>query len=474
MPAVVNEVVHLLPKQFPDPQVASSTIDKAERAVKPESIALGAFGAIAALAALLIAPAGDGAPAPHGRRRARDPPCPRRPARHDHTRRVGTAGGVRAGGRGAGRGCGHRPFSLAPLGPVRAVNPTPGVFFDWTVLGFGLLILVVTSARSAPCSPTAPSPGPGRRGAGASPAALVPWPPPTPGLPPRPWPGCASPSSPAPDDIVPSAAPSFGALLAVIVTVATVTFGASLNSLVSHPGLYGWNWDYVVSGGGGSGTSPAQPAQRLLTHDPYVASWSAADFDDLRIDGQFVPVIGEPAGAAVQPPLLSGHGLEGSDQVVLGAITLTSPRPRGRHGPGHAAGRAGQDPAGGGDGHHAPHRRPRSPPRDGRGGGAGLRPHPTRRPQPVQRSENGPREHLPESPARREPRRGAAVTQPDNAVAQQQLQLRGLRAEPAATGRDRQLPLARHDTGGPRRRTGGGRGGGARAHPPVLGPAPPA
>jgi len=35
-----------------------------------------------------------------------------------------------------------------------------------------------------------------------------------------------------------------------------------------------------------------------------------------------VPVIGESPGAAVQPPVLSGHDLEDVDQVVFGAITL--------------------------------------------------------------------------------------------------------------------------------------------------------
>ena len=47
-----------------------------------------------------------------------------------------------------------------------------------------------------------------------------------------------------------------GMLLAVIVVVATVTFGASLDALVSHPGLYGWNWDYELTGGGGIAPVP--------------------------------------------------------------------------------------------------------------------------------------------------------------------------------------------------------------------------
>ena len=37
-----------------------------------------------------------------------------------------------------------------------------------------------------------------------------------------------------------------GAVLAMAVVIATLTFGASLNTLVSHPALYGWNFDYAL------------------------------------------------------------------------------------------------------------------------------------------------------------------------------------------------------------------------------------
>ena len=50
----------------------------------------------------------------------------------------------------------------------------------------------------------------------------------------------------------------------MVVVVATVTFGASLNTLVSHPALYGWNWTYDMDGGGGLGDVPGQAAARLL------------------------------------------------------------------------------------------------------------------------------------------------------------------------------------------------------------------
>jgi hypothetical protein len=91
---------------------------------------------------------------------------------------------------------------------------------------------------------------------------------------------------------------------------------------VSHPALYGWNWDYVVAAGGGVGDLPAQPAATLFAADKDLAAWSAVYFGTLTLDGTSVPVLGTDPGAAVQPPILSGHDLRAPDQVVLGAITL--------------------------------------------------------------------------------------------------------------------------------------------------------
>jgi hypothetical protein len=110
-----------------------------------------------------------------------------------------------------------------------------------------------------------------------------------------------------------------GAVLAVIVLVGTVTFGASLSSLVSHPSLYGWNWDYILSAGG---DLPQQKVTALLDHDSYVASWSGIYSATLLIDGHEVPVLGETPGATVAPRLLSGHSVDTAGQVVLGSLTL--------------------------------------------------------------------------------------------------------------------------------------------------------
>ena len=92
-----------------------------------------------------------------------------------------------------------------------------------------------------------------------------------------------------------------------------------MNTLVSHPPLYGWNWSYALYP---TNAVPPQ-ALNLLSHDPLVAGWAGVNYTDAEIDGQAVPVILSRPGAKVSPPILSGHDLHGNDQIVLGAATLS-------------------------------------------------------------------------------------------------------------------------------------------------------
>jgi hypothetical protein len=121
---------------------------------------------------------------------------------------------------------------------------------------------------------------------------------------------------------VPVRSALLGAVLAVTVVVATVTFGSSLNTLVTHPALYGWNWTYDIDGGGGLGDIQGQRAARLLDADPLVTGWSGVYYSTLQLDGTNAPVLGASPHAVVTPPLLSGHSLDAANQVVLGATTL--------------------------------------------------------------------------------------------------------------------------------------------------------
>ncbi len=322
---VDTELQGVLPPNFPAPIVVSTVVAKAERALKPESIALGVFGLIAALAALLIAAQVIG----RQTRLASDDLRTLRalgadPAMTTVDGLIGIVGAVLIGSvLAVVVAVGLSP--LAPIGPVRPVDPTPGLSFDWTVLGLGFVVLVLgLSAIAVVLSYRAVPRGAderrrrseGRRSGAATAAASL-------GLPTPAVTGVRFALEPGVGrNAVPVRSAILGAALAVVVVVSTVTFSASLNSLVSHPRLWGWNWDSILSAGGGSGNIPDHRVTQLLDADRYVRSWSGAYAYDLHIDGQVIPVLGERPGAAVQPPVLSGHGLAGPGQIVLGAITL--------------------------------------------------------------------------------------------------------------------------------------------------------
>jgi hypothetical protein len=107
----------------------------------------------------------------------------------------------------------------------------------------------------------------------------------------------------------------------MIVVATTLTFGSSLQSLVSRPQLYGWNWDYAVQSSDGYGPVPNQ-ATAMLSSDRTVISSSGVWFATLQLDGVEVPVLLAYPNAPVSPPIVQGHGLRTPNQIVLGATTL--------------------------------------------------------------------------------------------------------------------------------------------------------
>ena len=144
-PAVEAELERLNPLLGSHVYVAAVDEAKAERAIEPESIALGVFGLIAALATLLIAGQVDRPPAPRRCRRARRAARARRPARDDDASTGSSASlGAIVGGRAArddrrGRALADRAASAR----CAACIPSRGIAFDWTVLGLGALALIV-------------------------------------------------------------------------------------------------------------------------------------------------------------------------------------------------------------------------------------------------------------------------------------------------------------------------------------------
>jgi len=319
---VEREIEGALPKDVPVIfDVASLTAAKAERAIEPESIALAVFGGIAGIAALLIAAQVISRLLRTG---ADDLETLRAlGAGRTTTTADGLPGVLCAvlGGSLLAAAVAVALSPLSPLGTVRFVYPHRGVAFDWTVLGLGVIVL--TGALSGVALLVAYRRAPGRvagrhryhRSRAARAAA-------TSGLPAPAVEGIRFAVDPGRGRTsVPVRSAIFGAALAMAVVVATVTFGASLDTLVSHPALYGWNWTYALSAGNPTFVAEAR-ATALLDHDREVAAWTGVYFATLDIDGLTVPVIGAAPNAPIAPPVLSGHGLQTKREIVLGAATL--------------------------------------------------------------------------------------------------------------------------------------------------------
>jgi putative ABC transport system permease protein len=328
VPAVEREVAALIPTSLiATDHALVPVVAKADRSLKPISIALGVFGGIALLAALLIA-----------------------------AQLMARRGRVDRGELGVLRALGASPSEtvldsligfevsiligsllaavvavalspLAPLGPVRPVDPSRGISFDWTVLGFGVVVLVVllsavaallaftTAPHRSALRPLVRSTAGARVVAFSARAGLS-----APGVV-----GVRMALEPGEGrSAVPVRSALLGSVLAVALIVTTLTFGNSLQTLVSRPSLYGWNWTYILQPtGAGSGNVP-KVTFALLKKDRYVAAYSGVSFNDMEVDGQNVPFLSENAAAPVAPPILSGHGVDAPRQVVLGAATMAA------------------------------------------------------------------------------------------------------------------------------------------------------
>ena len=322
--AVEAELAAVLPASLPHLYVTKSSMEaKAERAIKPLAVALGVFGGIALVAALLIALQVIGRQLRLG---ASDVGALRAlGASQTMTTAdglIGVFGSVVVGSLLTfAVAFGLSP--LAPLGPVRRVDPHGGVDIDWTVLGFGVVLLLVVLAcgslalsRRVATERAAGHRGPRdeHRSRLAQAAAMS-------GLPVPAVVGIRFAVDPGVGrNTVPARSAIVGAALAMIVITATLTFGASMQTLVSHPGLYGWNWNYELSTG--VNDIPIATATALLNADHDVSAWSGVYFASMQIDGETVPIIGGEPNAAVGPALLSGRAMESTDEVVLGATTL--------------------------------------------------------------------------------------------------------------------------------------------------------
>ena len=318
-------VVDPIAAQFPA-QVTTQFEPSAQQSVTPEAVALGVFGAIAALSALLVA----GLMICRLLRERSDDAAPMRALGADRAMLTGDAVATLTGSIVIGSllavGGAVALSPLAPLGRVRAVY-RGGVAYDWAVLGLGLLALVLVLASVAAfVAYRNSSPVLASRDSHATREPLLARMSAVARLPVSMETGLRFAVGPVRGrNAAPVRSAISGGVLAVMVLVAAVTFGGSLNNLVAHPPLYGWNWDYaLLSSFAGAEDLPGPQVAGLLKQDHFVQSWSGINLATAKLDGQRVQVLAERPGAAVAPPLLSGHGLTAANEILLGGSTMAS------------------------------------------------------------------------------------------------------------------------------------------------------
>ena len=236
---------------------------------------------------------------------------------------------------------------LAPVGPVRQVDPARGVQFDTTVLLGGgavlaLLLLAILSWLSW-------------RAVGSDarlrfqPSTLLARAAPQLGLPVTAQLGAEyALEAPPGNGRTVVHANLIGSIVAVGAVVTAVVFAASLNGLVTHPDRYGWNWGVLVENQGGYGgflpdqVTPATlgdgdgPLDQEMSTIPDIKGWSTFGFTQLPIDGQVIPVLGLATHrGAVEPPTVDGQSLSDTqpqeilanpdlapNQIEVGTVTL--------------------------------------------------------------------------------------------------------------------------------------------------------
>ena len=110
-----------------------------------------------------------------------------------------------------------------------------------------------------------------------------------------------------------------GLVLAVTMITTTLTFASGLSTLVARPALFGWNWNYALT----SNVEVPSKSVAVLQHASNLVEFSGVTFADIQIDGVTEPAIVAKPDQRVKPPLLSGHGLEAANQIVLGAATMS-------------------------------------------------------------------------------------------------------------------------------------------------------
>ena len=298
--------------------------DQVQQAIRPQAIALAIFGAIAALAMLvlvgqglarLISRAGGDISVMQGLGATR--------AQAALTVALPACSAVLASVVLAVAGA-IALSPLAPVGPVRQFDPDRGLQADAVVLGAGsaalIVLLLAMVTRMAAQAVRQPAGRPASRASDVARAAAAA------GLPVSAVVGSRNALEPGSGrQATPVRASLIGSVAAVTAVTVAVVFGASLNGLIAHPAQYGWNWNVLIQAEGGYGNWDPGAMAKLIDGQPEVTGWSEFGFSSVPLGsgGTIVPVLGvQRYGGTVEPPTTSGHPINGSGQIELGTVTM--------------------------------------------------------------------------------------------------------------------------------------------------------
>jgi len=310
-----------------DFSTGTDRIDKVERAIRPQATALALFALLAAVVGLFVV----------GQTLARQVHL--ESTEYPILRALGMTRGqlvaisaVRVGSAALAGGLLAVGLAIAlspltPIGPARLAEPDPGTAVDMTLLGGGVafLVLVLLAVTAWPMWRTASSPAgvlgtaelagvdrPSRlvsalSRVGAPVVAVA-------GVRLAVEPGRGRSAVPVRNTLA-------ATTLAMIALIAALTFGASLERLISNPSRYGKTWDAAVDGG--YTMLPAGPIMARLHGDPTVVGFSGGTPGDIVVGGRQVPAMGiDRLQGDVFPTLLEGRPPTANDEIVLGTKVL--------------------------------------------------------------------------------------------------------------------------------------------------------
>lgn len=200
-----------------------------------------------------------------------------------------------------------------PVGPVHAIEPDPGMQVDWVVAGPGAAVLAAVCVLPPLAAPIR------ARASRSGRSALTSW--------------ATQAGAPLPVVLGVGRATGLGDRsrrssarsglasvgLAIGMLVAVATFGGSLDHLVDHPEVHGWNADVALLGSGGYGRFDLQGAADV----DGVTSLTAGVFGNIGIEDTSVPGLGLVSlRGDLLPPIVEGRAPSGWGEVALGQRSL--------------------------------------------------------------------------------------------------------------------------------------------------------